>query len=83
MFVDPTPPGDLPTIIFVDLKPHGSVNTTSFLDPAQTKSRLDTGFGAWTVPGSRQANSFVPPSPSRGLPDTIVAVGRIASYSEL
>ena len=34
---------------------------------------------SWKPPGQL----FVPPSPSRGLPDTIVAVGRNASYSDL
>ena len=55
VFADPTPFGDLHTSLFVDSKPPGGLETNRSVDPTQTGGRLHTGFGDWTISGSRQA----------------------------
>ena len=55
VFADPAPPGDLHTSLFVDSKPPGGLETNRPVDPTQTGGRLHTGFGDWTISGSRQA----------------------------
>lgn len=54
VFADPAPPGDLHTSLLVDPKPPGGLETNKSIDPTQTGGRLHTGFGDWTISGSRQ-----------------------------
>ena len=51
VLANPAPPGDLHTSLSIQslLETHRSV------DPTQTGGGLHTGFGAWTISGSRQA----------------------------
>ena len=55
VFADPAPPGDLHTSLLVDPLPPGGLKTNKSVDPTQTGGRLHTGFGDWTISGSRQA----------------------------
>ena len=56
VFADPAPPGDLHTSLLVDPLPPGGLKTNKSVDPTQTGGRLHTGFGDWTISGSRQAH---------------------------
>ena len=54
VFADPAPPGDLHTSLLVDPLPPGGLETNKSVDPTQTGGRLHTGFGEWSISGSRQ-----------------------------
>ena len=56
VFADPAHPGDLHPNLFVDPNPTGRLESNRSADPTQTGGRLHTGFGDWTISGSRQAH---------------------------